>query len=612
MAKSKKTKSQKAEPGNSRSPESGGTPSEPSKDAPKDGIRETVESIAVAFILAFLFRTFEAEAFVIPTGSMAPTLYGRHKDVDCPKCAYHFTVGASDEVNNDGMLKSGKRIKTALCPNCRFQIDVRNNAVFKGDRILVNKFPFEVGIPERWDVTVFKYPEEPATNYIKRLVGLPNETILIRRGDLYRIEPSGERQILRKDDANKQQQLQIDVYDYDHPERALHERGWPTRWAPVERNPDATDAIAGWSLDTQGWESRPKTSGFVLSPERAQDGNTHWLRYRNIVPGPDDWRALESGNNPLEPPMPELITDFCSYNAYTGGDSSGLFSDAYWVGDLTVSGEVFVDEATPDGELVLELNEGSRRYRCRFELATGRVALSQLVDLNRDDEESRLTEADARLTVGQAHHIRFANVDDRLSVWVDERLIDFQGESSYAVPETTNPSPQTGDLIPVGIAAKGAAVRVSHLLLKRDIYYRAETLVRGYDNNPYPPMREECSSQDVLRTKIRAPYEWYEYYAANRQEVLLELGEDEFLMLGDNSPRSRDSRLWPNTRHARHRHAVPGSALVGKAFFIYWPHGVPFLNDGQGFTVTWHDSEKQYPRLRVPFYPQVGRMRRIR
>src|SRR6476659_5463063 len=51
-----------------------------------DSMRETVESIAVAFILAFLFRTFVAEAFVIPTGSMATTLMGRHKDVQCPNC----------------------------------------------------------------------------------------------------------------------------------------------------------------------------------------------------------------------------------------------------------------------------------------------------------------------------------------------------------------------------------------------------------------------------------------------------------------------------------------------------------------------------------------------
>ncbi|MBR4104919.1 MAG: S26 family signal peptidase, partial [Thermoguttaceae bacterium] len=39
-----------------------------------DQIREVCESLAVALFLAFLFKTFEAEAYVIPTGSMAPTL----------------------------------------------------------------------------------------------------------------------------------------------------------------------------------------------------------------------------------------------------------------------------------------------------------------------------------------------------------------------------------------------------------------------------------------------------------------------------------------------------------------------------------------------------------
>src|SRR5215813_12932304 len=63
-------------------------------------LRETVESVAIAFILAFLFRTFEAEAFVIPTGSMAPTLQGRHKDIDCPKCGYRYRVSASREVDD--------------------------------------------------------------------------------------------------------------------------------------------------------------------------------------------------------------------------------------------------------------------------------------------------------------------------------------------------------------------------------------------------------------------------------------------------------------------------------------------------------------------------------
>ena len=112
------------------------------------------------------------------------------------------------------------------------------------------------------------------------------------------------------------------------------------------------------------------------------------------------------------------------------------------------------------------------------------------------------------------------------------------------------------------------------------------------------------------------------------------MGENEFFMMGDNSPRSKDSRLWSNARHALHRYAVPRLALVGKAFFIYWPHGVPFGNDGRGYpdgpNSLWNNKltaplfynyddemgqavlDTSYPKLRVPFYPNFARMHRIR
>src|SRR6188768_3820715 len=82
-------------------------------------MRETVESIVIAFVLAFLFRTFEAEAFVIPTGSMAPTLMGRHKDVDCPKCGHRYQVGASEEEPSEDRDQMPSKIIAGECPICR-------------------------------------------------------------------------------------------------------------------------------------------------------------------------------------------------------------------------------------------------------------------------------------------------------------------------------------------------------------------------------------------------------------------------------------------------------------------------------------------------------------
>src|SRR5436853_347369 len=63
---------------------------------PKSG-RESIESFVVVF-LAFLIWSLEAEGFVIPTGSMAPTLMGRHKEIACPQCGYTYTVNADREV----------------------------------------------------------------------------------------------------------------------------------------------------------------------------------------------------------------------------------------------------------------------------------------------------------------------------------------------------------------------------------------------------------------------------------------------------------------------------------------------------------------------------------
>src|SRR5580698_8024796 len=89
----------------------------PHHSPPQGYGRETFESIAFAFVLALFFRTFVAEAFVIPTGSMAPTLFGRNKDVVCAECHYKYEVGASDELDDEGYLV--RRIDDSVCPNCR-------------------------------------------------------------------------------------------------------------------------------------------------------------------------------------------------------------------------------------------------------------------------------------------------------------------------------------------------------------------------------------------------------------------------------------------------------------------------------------------------------------
>ncbi|RMG38890.1 MAG: signal peptidase I [Planctomycetota bacterium] len=513
---------------------------------------------------------------------------------------------------------------------------VRDLPPFTGDRILVNKFPYEFTEPKRWDVVVFKYPEEPQTNYIKRLVGLPNETILIERGDVFLVGADGERRILRKRDPNKQRRLQILVYDDDHREQRLIEAGWPRRWAPMRRSDDGT-GVAGWLRDPNGWEvdetAYRLTSDVAAAaritgedvPERVVP--EHWLRYRHIVPTERDWEAVtrDSGRRQLRAnPQPQLIGDFCGYNAVTGTGGMGVvgsrsLGEAYWVGDLTISFEVDLQQAGADGFLLIELNEGVRKYRCRLFPESGRVVLSYADNLSRFDDEVPLDAAVQPYPLHGVHRICFANVDQRLSVWIDDELVPLKNGGIYELPATLNPSPQPEDLVPVGISGFDIACEISHLLLERDIYYRSEHLP---DRQAYFSDAQgvpESNDEDRLYELLSSPYDWYAAYAETMRPALFELGPDEYLMLGDNSPRSRDSRLWPNVRDAEHRHAVKRRALVGKAFFVYWPHGTPFLNGGYGYPVRYHKTllggrivKTDYASFRIPFYPTVWRMRRIR
>src|ERR1051325_1083170 len=64
-------------------------------DQPRDSVREIFETVVFVVVLVLLLKTFVAEAFVIPTGSMAETLYGYQRIVKCPKCHLQFPVNCS-------------------------------------------------------------------------------------------------------------------------------------------------------------------------------------------------------------------------------------------------------------------------------------------------------------------------------------------------------------------------------------------------------------------------------------------------------------------------------------------------------------------------------------
>ena len=89
---------------------------------PRDSMREIAETVVFVVVLVLLLKAFVAEAFVIPTGSMATTLLGYHKTVICPECGYRFDVNCSKEVD----VQEPQRVPVigCTCPNCRVRIDL--------------------------------------------------------------------------------------------------------------------------------------------------------------------------------------------------------------------------------------------------------------------------------------------------------------------------------------------------------------------------------------------------------------------------------------------------------------------------------------------------------
>ena len=123
---------------------------------------------------------------------------------------------------------------------------------------------------------------------------------------------------------------------------------------------------------------------------------------------------------------------------------------------------------------------------------------------------------------------------------------------------------------------------MSGLVLKRDIYYTLDPGQSDYFTAWDPRMpRTPVELFDLLADPARVAA-----LGPLRPSHDYPIGADRFMMLGDNSPRSKDSRGWTDrhdrrtgTRRAASSWEVPRTMLTGKAFCIYWPHGKPFGPD---------------------------------
>jgi signal peptidase I len=122
-------------------------------------------------------RPFLLEAYVTPTNSMAPTILGRHVVGTCPSC------GATTYASAATLADRSPTEELGICDSClrASTVAATDGRVFSGDRLICAKFLR----PRRWDLIVFRYPEDTSVTYLMRVVGLPGEQVAIKDGDVW-------------------------------------------------------------------------------------------------------------------------------------------------------------------------------------------------------------------------------------------------------------------------------------------------------------------------------------------------------------------------------------------------------------------------------------------
>lgn len=528
--------------------------------------RELVESTVLLALAVLLFRSFVAEGYLISTGSMAPTLLGYHRRVECPACHLAFTRGAAFDKSEGSVSIASADFEAGLdayastkCPNCGLEhINARSAPRNEGDQLLVQKLTYEFRDPRRWEVVVFQNQDDPAQAYVKRVVGLPGESIRIQQGDVY-----ANGHIERKPFA-VQRALRVLVSDYFHlPED--QDPDWRQRWFTTSQSAD-------WTLNRNTLSFRAASAGdaerrnWLLYEHWIRNGGDHETRiplprWPVGLKQPDDPRfRYEAGElvcvgalsafekrswlQKSDDPQFHQAIEFLYEQSHVApvvdayGYNSWENRTLYEQHDLMLS--VTLENLHGSGRVEAQLTDGAEVFAVVIDPAAQTIEL-----LREGDEVSVWTQELSVNPQAEPLELDFSLFDQQVVVAVNG--VPVHEPVPYDVPPARRALRR-----PVRIGASGVSFNVTSLKLFRDVYY--------------------------------TPRE------GHRQDGFV-LDSDEFFVLGDNSPVSVDSRVWESP-------AVPRQALIGKPFVVHLPS-----RQGQ---IQW-GGDLKYVRV-----PDFSRIRYIR
>jgi signal peptidase I len=527
-------------------------------------VKETLISLIIAFVMAFVFRAFVIEAFIIPTGSMAPTLDGAHVTVVSPNTGYRWDVNPQDPPGTPGAplpVQGPMRLEE---PMTRERL-VRTQPLLAGDRILVFKYLYSVYDPRRWDVVVFKAPHEPQTNYIKRLLALPGEMPAIIDGDLFVRRPgAGETQ------SGDQDPWMLPGWQVQRkPERVQRAVWQDIFWSQYEPlDPSVTDEVAHaryrtpWAGQGPGWQVEGRRD-YEFSG--AGPATLAWDNARRPIV---DWYAYNTNGQP-ERPRSEMYGP----RTFPVSDVNMALTVEPGAGVQALSAAAIID---------------TRRHEFRAEIAGTQVVLKSGLLGEPDASGTRAPPASFEqigsgslpraLAAGSMTTLEFWHVDQSVQLWADGKLVaradyDWSPDERlrFAMGITADAvfNRDKGSLHqPPGTTAlleyyeqphlrwefSGGPFTLHRVGLQRDLHYQA-----GYR------FRENGTPQPLGPARQTSP------------ATTTILGPDHFFVCGDNNPSSLDARLWRDSDPWVREQIdptpgiVPRDLMIGRAFFVYFP-----------------------------------------
>lgn len=523
-------------------------------------VKETLISILIAFVLAFVFRQFVIEAFIIPTGSMAPTLMGAHIRITSANSGQVWPVGPPYSSSPPpGSLGGGTPLPVqgtasnpvvvhdpmSGAPGTGERLQRTNVQTRSGDRILVLKYLYSIYDPKRFDVVVFKAPHEPQVNYIKRLVGLPGEEAAIIDGDMFTRKPAPGEASKPNEDAWALPGWQIQRKP-ERAQRSMWQDVFSSEYQPI--NPAVT-----------GQSGRPFKSPWI--------GGDGWE-----IEGRESYEYTWKGATSLAWDVRNwLITDWYPYNEPSPSQPSPAMN-LFPVSDVLMRCGV----EPLEGPIAVSAVVRTRGHDFRVDIQGTAVTL-KMGPVGPDGADGRRAAASNWTTLGSGTlgkaldkgritNIEVWHVDQTLQLWVDGKRVAL-GEYNWSPAERTR---HTFGMSTQELASRwadrsdnplarptsypnpelkwefGGPVRVHRVGVKRDIHYLA-----GVRN----------------ATPARATHPL----------TAMRLGPDHFFVCGDNSPQSLDARLWGEADPwvAATIDGTPGivprKLMIGRAFFVYFP-----------------------------------------